>query len=236
MDEKTSTWLVRGIVQGVFFALLVTVAGTVFSARVTEAIAPPTCADTKDLVSIRPVRQEASSSRAPELDSQGRKLTYGPDRVLDGDTATGWAEGAPDLGLGETLTFHFDRPVSLTQLCIVNGYGQSWALYAKNPRVRALAITASQHTEEAASGPRRPQPSRTDNPPSTPAGATAEPSKLLTLTDAGTQDHVAVFQTAPVDFSGVGSLTLRIMSVYSGTTVGRLPDTSISEIEFWGPR
>ncbi|KRF47715.1 hypothetical protein ASH01_21150 [Terrabacter sp. Soil811] len=234
MAEDNRTWLVRAIVQGVFITLLATALGAVFSARVTEAIAPPTCDATKDLASLRPADQEASSSRDPEHDSQGRELTYGADRVVDGDTATGWAEGAPGLGLNESLTFHFDHPVALSLLCIVNGYGQSWPLYTRNPRVRALAVTASQDEDVLAAAPGQQRVLRnvpTQGGDTTPDGAA---NRLLTLTDAGTQDHVAVFQTAEVDFTDVRTLTLRIVSVYSGVTVDRFPDTSISEIEFWG--
>jgi hypothetical protein len=57
----------------------------------------------------------------------------------------------------------------------------------------------------------------------------------VTLSDAGSPDHVAQFQSVSVDLPPVRRLALRIESVYSGTTVGRLADTSLSEIEFWGP-
>lgn len=255
-EESTRTWLWRAVLQGVFFALLVSGVGVVVSARVTEAIAPPTCADTKDLVRVEPVATAATSEHAPEQDSKGRVLTYTPDRLLDGDTATGWAEGAPDLGLGQALTFDFGRPVSLTLLCVVNGYAQSWPLYTKNARVRALAVTGLAEDEafgtstRSASAPASTTETESTETPNTDS-LTAESltaatlttatlttesgstTRYATLSDAGTPEHVAVFQSVSVDLPPVRRLAIRIDSVYSGTTVGRLADTSLSEIEFW---
>lgn len=230
-DDNNWTWLWRAVVQGVFLTLLVLIVGTVVSAKVTDAIAPPTCSDTKDLVRITPVRTTATSFHKPERDSQGRLLTYVPERVLDGDTATGWAEGADGLGQGEALTFYFARPVSPRLLCVVNGYAQSWPLYLKNARVRTLAvITLGEH--ETAATPDR----STTSPASDTAATTTEAAtRFATLSDAGTPDHVAVFQPVNVDLPAAQRLELRIESVYSGTRVGRVDDTSLSEIEFWGP-
>jgi len=232
-DESTRTWLWRSVVQGVFFALLVSGVGVVLTAKVTEVMAPPTCADTKDLVRIERPAASATSVHPPERDSQGRVLTYLPDRVLDGDTATGWAEGAPDLGQGQALVFDFPQPVSLSMLCVVNGYAQSWALYTKNARVRALAVVAlEQHGSVSTAGQ---PPSQSATPLPLPSPSDASTIRYVTLSDAGSPDHVAQFQSESVDLPPVRRLALRIESVYSGTTVGRLADTSLSEIEFWGP-
>jgi hypothetical protein len=231
-DDSSWMWLWRAVVQGVFLTLLVLVVGTLMTARLTEAMAPPTCSDTKDLVRLTPKRTTATSAHPTERDSHGRLLNYAPERVLDGDTATGWAEGVPGLGKGQALTFDFAPQVSPRLLCIVNGYAQSWALYTKNARVRTLAVLTPARPQSSQPSDRlMPAPTSVTTATTTEAAAT----RFATLSDAGTPDHVAVFQPVTLDLPATDRLELRIESVYSGTQVGRVDDTSLSEIEFWGP-
>ncbi|TQM55200.1 hypothetical protein FBY41_4528 [Humibacillus xanthopallidus] len=119
-------------------------------------------------------------------------------------------------------------------LCIVNGYAQSWPLYTKNPRVHAVAILAvAEHEPQATTGT---SPTPSAHPTAASVTASAEATKYATLSDAATPDHVAVFQPVVVDLPAAHRVVLRIDSVYSGTTVERLADTSLSEIEFWAAR
>lgn len=62
---------------------------------------------------------------------------YAPERAWDGDPATGWVEGAPGPGVGETVVVPFGPPAPLE---IWAGYGKSTALHAANARPREVRV------------------------------------------------------------------------------------------------
>jgi hypothetical protein len=81
-----------------------------------------------------------ASSRLPP---QGEK-TYEAKNVRDyGDRV--WAEGAPDDGVGESLTLTLDQPRKVSRIGVRNGYvrrdGSTEELYSANNRVAEFAVS-----------------------------------------------------------------------------------------------
>ncbi len=71
---------------------------------------------------LQPVGVEASGSAAAGQDSSGILVTFDPVNILDGDPATTWRIDGD--GVGETLTFTFDRWVHLTAVGMIPGYAK----------------------------------------------------------------------------------------------------------------
>ena len=140
-------------------------------------------------------------------------LSFPPENLVDGNTSTAWSENEPGLGLGSQVVFTFDKAVvDLRLMCVVNGYARSWDLYQQNPRVRSILLEGR-----------------------SPQGVVTNTTAVLE--DAGTQDHVAVFQDVHLLNGRYSTLTMTIESAYSWTRVDgkeHYEDTSLSEIEFWG--
>lgn len=87
----------------------------------------------------------APGSDADSVDiSTGEPTTYEPANMLDGDPETAWRVRGD--ASGETLTFTFPEPVTLTSVGLVNGYaktsvdgsGTEFDLYAGGRRVLAV--------------------------------------------------------------------------------------------------
>lgn len=88
------------------------------------------------------VTAEAPRSDADSVDiSTGEPTTYEAGNMVDGDPETAWRVTGD--ASGETLTFTFDEPVTLTSVGLVNGYaktsvdgsGTEFDLYAGSRRV-----------------------------------------------------------------------------------------------------
>jgi hypothetical protein len=84
-----------------------------------------------------------SASASSELPPDGN-VTYWVGNTLDGNTRTAWnSHGAVDgNGVGETLTYRFQRPVHLVRIALVNGYAKTPRLRADNGRIRGVVILA----------------------------------------------------------------------------------------------
>lgn len=50
-----------------------------------------------------------------------------------------WVEGKNDDGIGEKLTFEFDKPVPIEKICIRNGYGDLKYFYINN-RIKKISV------------------------------------------------------------------------------------------------
>jgi len=81
-------------------------------------------------------------SVSSELDApkdQTKPGKYGVQNLLDGNPATCWAEGERDSGIGQ------DVKVALRaipdKIKIVNGYGESPALFSKNNRIKSMTLS-----------------------------------------------------------------------------------------------
>jgi len=81
---------------------------------------------------------EASCQRESGVDEESNPVEYLPEFVMDGDTQTAWQ--CTGNGEGETLTFEFAEPMTITTLGIIPGYakvdpavGTDW--YPRNRRL-----------------------------------------------------------------------------------------------------
>lgn len=69
--------------------------------------------------------------------------SYGPGNMFDNDPTTAWVEGVTGNGEGQSLSFDFAAPRSVTQLHLQNGYAKSERTFTRNARVRDFAVTGS---------------------------------------------------------------------------------------------
>lgn len=70
-------------------------------------------------------------------------MTHSPDRVLDKDIATAWVEGVEGQGVGESLTFYFDKEYMVNGININAGYQKNADVYAKNSRPAEIKVSFS---------------------------------------------------------------------------------------------
>ncbi|MCB0416672.1 MAG: hypothetical protein KDD39_03410 [Bdellovibrionales bacterium] len=54
-----------------------------------------------------------------------RKIQYGPENLIDGNPKTAWIEGAKDVGVGETLSIQFEKPVEIYGIRFIPGYAKT---------------------------------------------------------------------------------------------------------------
>lgn len=84
------------------------------------------------------VEVSATSFRKPDKGN-----TYQPGKAFDGDLKTAWCEGGKGAGIGESLSFNFDRKVKLSDLTIHGGYFKSSETWTKNNRVAEAELEFS---------------------------------------------------------------------------------------------
>ncbi len=101
-----------------------------FANAIAEPSPAPGAARSVPIISAR-----ASSALPP-------RSATGPERAVDGDTATAWNEAAPGDGTGEWLELELGAPVPVARLLIWNGWQRDDAIYADNNRVQMLRIRA----------------------------------------------------------------------------------------------
>ena len=63
---------------------------------------------------------------------------YGPDKALDGDAKTSWAEGASGDGIGEKIAFQL--PGSAKSIAVIPGYGEE-KYFSTNNRVKSAVFS-----------------------------------------------------------------------------------------------
>jgi hypothetical protein len=105
----------------------------------TGSSTPPALEDSVDLTSRAAASVPAAA--APNNDVTGDLVTFGGDNLLDRDSSTCWRTAGD--ATGETLTFTFESPVTVTAVGLVNGYaktsvdgaGRAFDWYAGNRRV-----------------------------------------------------------------------------------------------------
>ncbi len=88
--------------------------------------------------SVGPSRSFWASSSLTETVG-GRSVTYGPEALFDGSTASPWVEGAPGSGVGESVTVMTQRLIS--RISVVNGFARSPRLFERNNRVREVSVS-----------------------------------------------------------------------------------------------
>jgi hypothetical protein len=77
-----------------------------------------------------------SSVRAPE-----EGTAFAPENLFKGDPGKAWCAGAPDYGIGATITIRIKGGSAFRRLLVSNGFGKSPATYAYNARVRTVDVT-----------------------------------------------------------------------------------------------
>lgn len=88
-----------------------------------------------------PVFSVASASSSLPGDSV--TSYYGPNNLTDGDTKTGWAEGADGDGVGEWFEISASSLQEVRGISILSGYCKSEDLYYKNNRPKDVTVTLS---------------------------------------------------------------------------------------------
>ena len=94
----------------------------------------------EDLTQIQILTAEATSALS------GNKASYGPDKAYDGDLQTSWQEGANGYGLGESITFTFDRSQPISCIVIYGGSFRTRESFYENGRLKRFTITFSDGT------------------------------------------------------------------------------------------
>lgn len=101
---------------------------------------PPQPAQSQVL--LRPVTVYASTAAEPSQDSPG--VTFDAANVIDGHLSTAW--GVEGRGIGQTLTFVFDRPVHLTAVGMVPGYAKIDGTIGVNQFVQNRRVTQARYS------------------------------------------------------------------------------------------
>lgn len=66
--------------------------------------------------------------------------SYCAANVVDGSADTTWAEGALDMGIGETISIYLPAPKEIGGIMLQNGYQKSWEIFNKNSRLREVRV------------------------------------------------------------------------------------------------
>jgi serine/threonine protein kinase len=145
--------------------------------------------------------------RYTEVTASARsKFGYTASAMVDGDLSSVWSEGVDGLGEGETITFTFSRPVTVSMACLINGITWSSDLYKRNARIRSMDVItdSAQH--------------------------------VVQLEDLGLTIAPATYQQFPMPEETTTKVTFRLRSFYGpGIVDGKVSyeDTCLTEVAFW---
>ncbi|WP_379134687.1 discoidin domain-containing protein [Paenibacillus sp. sgz500958] len=89
---------------------------------------------------------KVSTITATSTLAKSKAASYTTNQLIDGDTASCWCEGVKGNGVGQSFTIQFAKPVEITTLDILPGYGKSVSSYLENNSVRKARITFSNGT------------------------------------------------------------------------------------------
>lgn len=96
-------------------------------------------------LSVENIRSASATSYLSEPQYQ---LFHSPTNLLDGDLSTAWVEDVSGQGIGESLTFQFDRVYGLTGLKLATGYQKNVGLFEKNSRPSKVRLGFSDGTSQ----------------------------------------------------------------------------------------
>lgn len=82
------------------------------------------------------------------LSEPNLNLYHTPERTVDGSLSTAWVEGIDGSGVGESISFTFDRTYLVSGMRINAGYQKSEELYWMNARPASLTVTFSDGTQQ----------------------------------------------------------------------------------------
>ncbi len=83
------------------------------------------------------------------LDESKYHILHLPERAIDGDLATGWAEGVSGQGIGESITVYFDGMYLVSGIKIYAGYQKNNDSYNKNSRPKEVYVEFSDGSGES---------------------------------------------------------------------------------------
>jgi hypothetical protein len=110
--------------------------GEAGSASVPPMTAPPAGPGPGATVGPDRISVVASSFLPPD-----GSITYEPANTIDDDLQTAWNSDTPDDdGRGQTLTYRFTEPVTITSIRFVNGYAKNDDVYGANHRIQDLVV------------------------------------------------------------------------------------------------
>jgi hypothetical protein len=202
----TRDWVVDKLITPVAIGVVLATFGFLAPGWIARHFQPPTCGNPRGLVQVTPERASGSAKASDHFPIKGL-VTYQPSNLVDGNTSTAWVEDKPGLGLGSEVGLHFEHPVDLRLVCVVNGYSQSWDLYKRNSRARLLSVDTRQGHVSAM------------------------------LTDAGSPERPAVYQQISCPTGSTSDMKMTLESAYAAqqdsSRVKAYADTSISEVEIW---
>lgn len=137
--------------------------------------------------------------------SSERSSKYLAKNLIDWDGRTAWVAGGHMSGIGESVTFIFDKPMKIAQVGIASGYVKSERLYFANNRPSTIQISLD------------------DQPPV----IKVLPDEYINC--CYNQDRDYQWLSLNEDEKPVHKMVLKILGVYKGD---RYDDTCISEIFF----
>ncbi len=90
----------------------------------------------------------ASSTRKPDKGN-----FYDPQLAFDGNSRTGWCEGAKSAGVGQWIVFDFKEEVVLNEIIIQPGYFKTQKIWNDNNRLSSAVFTFSDKSKQTFSFP-----------------------------------------------------------------------------------
>ncbi len=146
-SEGRSAWrsvsehpVISGVLATLIAAAILGGVSALWTRARSDAATTATCQDPTGTPLDRAQITATASSSHPDEGSLG----YGPEKSVDGDTATAWVEGAEGLGVGESVTLELASKQDVVLVCVMNGYTSDQAHYQRNGRVRDYSTTTDQ--------------------------------------------------------------------------------------------
>ncbi len=137
-----------------------------------------------------------------------------PERAIDGDLASSWAEGSAGTGIGQTLTLTLPKPTDVGYVGIHSGSGAGSRAFFDSNRIHRGSLRAKTEADVG----------------DTAAGIDFSSLGIDAIGDRieFTCENKAQVLYVPVNRKGVVELQLRIESVYLGD---KKDDTHVAEVE-----
>jgi hypothetical protein len=159
-------------------------------------------------------REKGSGLASMTVKASSSAPAYPPEKVIDGDIGTSWAEGTSGTGLGQKITLRLPRPMNIGVIGIYSGIGSSSRSFFDSNRIHRGSMEAK---TEADLG-------------DTAAGIDFSALGIDSIGDRidFTCENKPGVTYINVDKRGVVELQFRIESVYLGD---KKDDTHIAEIE-----
>ena len=193
----------------------------------------------QNLACDMPKSDLSRSARVTATSSLDNSSRYGPRNVIDkspdapsgqywGNPATAWCEGAPGMGLEETVRIDFAQPQPVALLTISAGYEKSLDLYTKNGRLREASLIFSDGSQYRLQFGAHFYDGSTLRQSSSPAGMRypeMNSPQLFVIADEGQPPKV-------VDWLELSILKTAAGSKYSDTCISRIEITPRWDMDF----